>query len=93
VLFRSMLLNDENYVQERVQWLRQTQKNNSLEDIDRLFYVELEKQLQEMLGIARMGLLQSVFDQVRSALTEAPNKSEVAVVSEPEDELNLASFF
>jgi len=89
----AMLLNDENYVQERVQWLRQTQKNNSLEDIDRLFYVELEKQLQEMLGLARMGLLQSVFDQVRSALTEAPNKSEVAVVSEPEDELNLASFF
>jgi len=92
----AMLLNDENYVQERVQWLRQTQKNNSLEDIDRLFYGELEQQLKEVLGTDRMGLLDSVFNEVRSALTGTPNTSEIAAVSEPSapaDELNLASFF
>ena len=43
-----------------------------------------------------MGLLDSVFDQVRSALTGSSSTSEIAAVSEPsapEDELNLASFF
>ena len=89
----AMLLNDETYVQERVQWLRQTQKNNALEDIDRLFYEELEKQLQQTLGGAGMKLIQGVFDQIRSALMGEESPPPANVLVEEEDELNLSSLF
>ena len=92
-----MLLNDQAYVQERIQWIKQTQKNNSLEDIDKVFYPFLEQQLNKTLGNLKMKLLQETFDQVRSfLLAEGSSLASVSpspADSEPVDELNLESLF
>jgi hypothetical protein len=96
-----MLLNDQGYVQERIQWIKQTQKNNGLEDIDAVFYPLLEQQLNQTLGNLKMKLLQETFQQVRSALlsdgnsspSASPSPSPSPVVPEPVDELNLESLF
>jgi len=92
-----MLLNDQAYVQERIQWIKQTQKNNSLEDIDKVFYPLLEQQLNKTLGNLKMKLLQETFHQVRSfLLAEGSSLASVSpspADSEPVDELNLESLF
>ncbi|MEY2976511.1 MAG: hypothetical protein RLZZ435_648 [Cyanobacteriota bacterium] len=93
-----MLLNDQDYIQERVQWIKQTQKNNALEDIDKVLYVLLEAELRKALGSNKMTLLQEAFQQIHAALTEdqngaSPVRVGAAPIPEPEDELNLESLF
>jgi|GEM_PF-258977 Phycobilisome protein len=96
-----MLLNDQGYVQERIQWIKQTQKNNSLEDIDQVFYPLLEQQLNKTLGNLKMKLLQDIFQQVQSALlsdessssSSSVNSSSSPAAPDPVDELNLESLF
>ncbi|MFZ9737070.1 MAG: hypothetical protein ACO3EZ_03575 [Prochlorotrichaceae cyanobacterium] len=93
-----MLLNDQDYIQERVQWIKQTQRNNALEDIDKVLYVLLEAQLRKTLGSSKMSVLQEAFQQIHAALTEDENGASpvgtgAAPVPEPEDELNLESLF
>lgn len=94
-----MLLNDQGYVQERVQWIKQTQQNNGLQEIDQVFYPLLEQQLTKTLGNLKMKLLQETFQQVQSALLSDGSSSPFLssnpslAVPEPVDELNLESLF
>jgi hypothetical protein len=98
-----MLLNDEGYIRERVQWVKQTQINNDLAEIDRVFYDLLEKQLQQTLGTAKMAIVQPAFNQIRAELVsaggQAPSSAPSPVAAAPvataaiEDELNLESLF
>ena len=93
-----MLLNDENYVQERIQWLLQTQKNNNLQEIDKILYPLLDKQLETTLGASKMGLLKDKLDRLRTVLTQdapvgVPSQAAAPTKAEPVDELNLESLF
>ena len=98
----AMLLNDEGYIQERVEWLHKSQQNNNLQAIDRFFYSYLEQQLQSTLGNQAMALLSPPFQHVKKAVIDGVAPSATAS-SDPnpasnsldlnDDELDLSSLF
>ncbi|KKI99319.1 globin family protein [Prochlorothrix hollandica] len=83
----AMLMLDDNYVHDRVSWLKQSQQNYQSQEMDASFYRLLDKQLSRLLNTQQLSLLQPSLNVVQNVLGDRARAVEAS------ENLSVSSLF
>jgi len=74
----AMLMMDDNRLQDRLAWLKQSQQNYQSQDMDATLYRLLDKQLAQMFSGQQVALLQPFLNAIQNALGDRARAIEAA---------------